>query len=142
MNIEVRFFSRGGHTKKVAEAIAEAAGVAPEAITVPFSKPVDLLFLGGGIYAGKPASEVLEYAKALSGGNVKRVAFFSTSMSPTNGFAAQVEENIANDIEVIEPAFHCPGQFLFFNRKRPKEEDLSKAKDFAAKTIHKLHPPT
>lgn len=47
MTIAVRYQSRGGNTKVVAEAIAKAAGVIAESIDTPVSEPIDLLIVGG-----------------------------------------------------------------------------------------------
>lgn len=52
MKIAVRYHSRGGNTKSVAEAIANAAGIKAEPIDVPLDEPVDFLFVGGGVYGG------------------------------------------------------------------------------------------
>ena len=51
MRIAVRYQSRGGNTKAVAEVIAQAAGVAALPISEAIAEPVDLLFVGGGMYA-------------------------------------------------------------------------------------------
>lgn len=138
MKVEVRYFSRGGNTKKIADAIADAAGVSAEPILTSFSEPVDLLFLGGGIYGGKPSAEIIDYVKALSNDKVKHIALFSTSMSPTSGFAAQVSGSIPKNITVLDKSFNSPGQFLFFKRKHPNLDDFNKAKTFALKTIDRF----
>ena len=46
MKIAVRYFSRGGNTKKLADAIAKAVGVDAETTSVPLTEDVDILFLG------------------------------------------------------------------------------------------------
>ena len=51
MKVAVRYQTRGGNTKAVAEAIAKAAGVKAKPIDAPISEPVDLLFIGGGVYS-------------------------------------------------------------------------------------------
>ena len=54
MNIAVRYYSRSGNTKAVADAIAAAAQV--QAVSVDqddaaITEPVDVLFIGGALYA-------------------------------------------------------------------------------------------
>ena len=51
MKIAVRYFSRGGNTKKLADAIANAVGVTAETTDVPLTEDVDILFLGSSVYA-------------------------------------------------------------------------------------------
>ena len=41
----IRYQSRGGNTKTVAEAIGKIAGVRAQAIGVPLEEPVDLLYV-------------------------------------------------------------------------------------------------
>ena len=44
--IAVRYYTKTGNTKKLAEAIAETVGVKAESVTVPVDQEVDILFLG------------------------------------------------------------------------------------------------
>lgn len=54
MNIAVRYYSRSGNTKAVAEAIAEAVGVPAVSVDqsgAALKEPADVLFVGGALYA-------------------------------------------------------------------------------------------
>lgn len=53
MSTAVRYFSKLGNTKKIAEAIAEGAGTAVVSVTdePELKERVDVLFLGGAPYA-------------------------------------------------------------------------------------------
>lgn len=77
----VRYFSKSGNTKKIAEAIAEGAGVKAVSITEEpvLSDPVDILFLGGAPYANIMAPELRKYAEDLKAEQVKKVVLFTTS---------------------------------------------------------------
>lgn len=81
MNIAVRYFSKLGNTKTIAEAIAEGAGVSAVSITdEPELKTyVDVLYLGGAPYANIMAPELREYAERLDKNMVGRVILFTTS---------------------------------------------------------------
>lgn len=83
MKIAVRFHSRDGNTKTVAEAIARAAGVIAKPIDVPLDAPVDLLFIGGGVYGGAIKDDIdsalRQYLEAIDPNAVKSVAAFSTA---------------------------------------------------------------
>lgn len=81
MTAAVRYFSKSGNTKKIAEAIAEGAGVKAVSITEEprLSGPVDVLFLGGAPYANIMAPELKAYAEKLSPEQAGRVVLFTTS---------------------------------------------------------------
>ena len=81
MKKAVRYFSKLGNTRKIAEAIAQGAGV--EAISIS-DEPglvefVDVLYLGGAPYANVMAPELRSYAEKLDTSKVKKVILFTTS---------------------------------------------------------------
>lgn len=77
----VRYYSKLGNTKQIAEAIAEGAGV--EAVSIvgepKLTEHVDTLFLGGAPYADIMAPELKKYAEDLDPAMVGRVVLFTTS---------------------------------------------------------------
>ncbi len=77
----VRYYSKLGNTKQIAEAIAEGAGV--EAVSIvgepKLTEHVDTLFLGGAPYADIMAPELKKYAEDLDSAMVGRVVLFTTS---------------------------------------------------------------
>ena len=75
MNIQVRYLSKSGNTKKVAEAIAEEVGIIAQSITEKDSKDIDILFLGGAIYWAGVDSELKKFILGLDK-SVKKVAIF------------------------------------------------------------------
>lgn len=77
----VRYFSKTGHTKAIAEGIAKGAGVPAISITdEPVLKsPVDVLYLGGAPYANIMAPELRQYAMNLDPYKVGMVILFATS---------------------------------------------------------------
>ena len=77
----VRYFSKLGNTKTIAEAIAEGAGVKAVSVTEEpeLKEPVDILFLGGAPYANIMAPELKAYAEKLNKALVGRVILFTTS---------------------------------------------------------------
>ena len=89
MKVAVRYQSRGGNTKEVAEAIAKAAGVKAEPIDVSLDEAVDVLFVGGGIYAHTIDPSLKNYLEGLHQDVVKSIAAFTTgaAMSGTDKIA-------------------------------------------------------
>lgn len=81
MKTAVRYFSKLGNTKKIAEAIAQGAGVKAVSIAdePKLQEYIDILFLGGAPYANIMASELREYAESLKAEQVGRVILFTTS---------------------------------------------------------------
>ena len=66
MNIAVRYYTRSGNTKKLAEAIGGALGVKAENVSVSLPENADLLFLGCSVYAGGCAPEVSQFIESNS----------------------------------------------------------------------------
>ena len=65
MEIAVSYFSRGGNTKKVAEAVAKSAGTTAKDCSEPLKESVDLLFLGGAVYGFELDDNMKEYIRRL-----------------------------------------------------------------------------
>ncbi|MGI6175867.1 MAG: flavodoxin family protein [Christensenellales bacterium] len=136
MTIRVVYASKTNHTAKVAQAIAEALGVNAEHVAKARpAKEVDFLFVGSGIYANKVASELDDYLTCGDWNSIGQVVVFSTNLTgedATQRFREKLKERGAN---VLDRTFACKGKFLFFNRKRPNEEDLSRARTFAQSIV-------
>jgi flavodoxin len=137
MTIEVRYQSRKGNTKKVAEAIAAAVSAEAQPIDAGVGA-ADVLFLGGGLYAGKPDKALTALVGALDGAAVKKIALFSTSASGKDLGAAIKEIAAGKGIAVYEKTFSCRGKFLFMGRKHPDTADLTAAAEFAKEVISEI----
>lgn len=81
METAVRYYSKLGNTKKIAEAIAEETGVKAVSVTEEpdLTEYVDVLFLGGAPYANTMAPQLREYAERLTSDKIGRVVLFTTS---------------------------------------------------------------
>ncbi|MBR1584231.1 MAG: hypothetical protein IJ662_01670 [Clostridia bacterium] len=81
MKKAIRYFSKMGNTKAIAEAIAAGAGVQAVSITdePSLTEYVDILYLGGAPYANIMAPELKAYAEKLEKSQVGRVRLFTTS---------------------------------------------------------------
>lgn len=81
MTKAVRYFSKLGNTRTIAEAIAQGAGVPAVSVTEEpeLKESVDILFLGGAPYANIMAPELKEYAEKLDPSKVGKVILFTTS---------------------------------------------------------------
>lgn len=82
MNIKVRYYSRSGNTKLLANAIAKGLNV--EAISVDdnnsqITDNTDILLVGGALYAYGLDKNLKEYLSNIDGSKIKRAVVFSTS---------------------------------------------------------------
>lgn len=82
MSIAIRYQSRGGHVKEMAEIISEGTGV--EAISIddpraPLKKHVDVLFIGGALYKFRLDPKMEEYLANLPEGIATKAIVFGSS---------------------------------------------------------------
>ena len=128
----VVYVSKGGNTKKLADAIARGAGVSAvpvEQLTV--LEATDILFIGASIYAGSIDGKLRKFLEGIKPSQVKRAVVFGTSAGKKTALPEVKSILEANGVAVFEDEFHCKGSFLLVNRGRPDEEDLKQAEAFA-----------
>ncbi|MDD3570500.1 MAG: flavodoxin family protein [Lachnospiraceae bacterium] len=136
MNIEVRYYTKTGNTKKLADAIAEEVGVEAKPISVPITEETDILFLGSSVYAAEIDPQVKKFIARLDG-KVKMVVSFSTAAIYQCAFR-QVKKHVnAKGIKVADEEFHCSGQFNLMHKGKPDNKDIANVKEFARKIIEK-----
>lgn len=137
MNIAVTYYSKTGHTKKVAETIAKAAGCSAADIAgYKKAAPVDLMFIGGAIYGGALETTLAAFISGLDPKDVGSVVLFSTYIKEANAIGL-MKQLLAEKGIPVKDVFSCKGQFLLFNRKRPNAADLEEAAKFAASVAGK-----
>ena len=82
MSVAVRYYSRSGNTKKVADYFAEAAGTTAFSVddpAAPLTEKADVLFIGGALYAYGIDAHLKQYLGTLSRDKVGKAVVFSTS---------------------------------------------------------------
>lgn len=133
----VRYYTKTGNTKRLAEAIADELGVEALPISVPVNAKVDILFLGNSYYAFNIDPEVSKYVSSLDRKNVGKIINFGSAamMKSTYKKVRAVAEK--NGINVSDDEFHCKGEFKGLNKGRPNEDDIKSARDFARKIMSK-----
>ena len=85
MRIDVRYYSKNGGTKKLAEAIAKAVGAEARTVDVPLEKYADVVFLGASVYGGKPDPAVVKFISDNAKNIGKIVVFGSACTSKAIG---------------------------------------------------------
>jgi flavodoxin len=138
MKTAVRYCSKSGNTKKLAGAIAKSAGTTAESIDKAIAEPVELLLLGGAVYAGKIDSHLRDFISQLSPNIAKSVAVFSTTAG-----GKSIQPQVAGllkdkGIPIIGEGFSCKGKFLLANLGRPNEQDCADAAEFTKKLLNNM----
>ena len=130
MKVAVRYYSRSGNTKAVANAIAEAVGVQAVSVDAPNAKlrePVDILFIGGALYAYGLDKNLKTYLETLKKESVKQAVVFSTSWISKHAIDLIKKGVSAAQIPVANE--------MFYVKNTPTEKQLQEATDFAKKWL-------
>ncbi len=135
MKIAVRYYTKTGNTKRLAEAIAKAVGTEALPISTPITESVDILFLGNSYYAFTIDPEVKTFVSSLDKSKVKKIVNFGSAamMNSTWKKVKAVADQIG--IPMDEREFHCKGEFKGIHKGKPDENDLKAAADFAKKIV-------
>ena len=130
MKIKVRYYSRGGNTKSLAEAIAKGTKV--EAISIDdknatINEKTDILFIGGALYAYGLDNKLKEYISKLDANNIGKAVVFSTSWISKHSIDLLKKALNENGIDVLE-------EYIYYKSK-PTEEELREASSFAKELV-------
>lgn len=142
MNIKVLYHSSTGNTKKLAETIADTLNISAEPIEKDMSAlstPIDLLFIGDGIYFGKPNKNTTAFINQLNPKIVKNVAVFATYGGQTK-IGSDIQKLLKDKgLQVLGKPFICKGQsWVFINRNHPNNTELKEVAKFAKKSVERL----
>ena len=135
MKSAVRYYTKTGNTKRLAEAVAEAIGAEALPLSAPISEPVDVLFLGNSYYAFTIDPEVREFIRKLDKSKVGRIVNFGSAAMLNSTYKKVKAEADKIGIPMDEREFHCKGEFKGIHKGRPNAEDLAAAADFAKAVI-------
>ena len=135
MKIAVRYYTKTGNTKRLAEAVAKAVGVEALPITAPVAESVDILFLGNSYYAFTIDPEVRRFVESLDKEKVGKIVNFGSAamMNSTWKKVKAVADKVG--IPMDEQEFHCKGEFKGLHKGKPDESDLVAAAAFAKKIV-------
>ena len=131
MKVAVRYYTKTGNTKKLAEAIAGALGVQALPISEPVTEAVDMLFLGNSYYAFTIDPEVRAFIRSLDKNRIGRIVNFGSAAMLNSTYKKVKAEADKAGIPMDEREFHCKGEFKGIHKGRPDREDLASAAAFA-----------
>lgn len=79
MKIAVRYQSRGGNTKAVAEINSKEFHTQALSVDNPINDYIDILFLGGGVYEWKMDNSLCNFIERLPAEKIGQIICFSTT---------------------------------------------------------------
>jgi flavorubredoxin len=125
MSKAVRYFSRSGNTKALADAIAKGAGTTALSVddrSAQITESVETLFIGGGLYAYGIDKNLKAYISTLDASKVSKAAVFSTSWLSKHALDLIKNELTARGIEVVEETCYA--------KNMPGANELKAAEEF------------
>ena len=130
MKIAIRYYTKTGNTKKLAEAISQVVNVEAKTVDEPLTEDVDILFLGSAVYAAGIDAKIKEFIKSIDV-NVGEVVNFSSAALIESTYKQVKKEVEAKGIKMSDKEFHCRGAFKLVHRGRPNQDDLKNVQEFA-----------
>ena len=135
MKAAVRYYTKTGNTKRLAQAVAEAVGVEALPISVPVDEPTDILFLGNSYYAFSIDPEVRKFVSSLDKNKVGKIVNFGSATMLNSTWKKVKAEADKAGIPMDEREFHCKGEFKGIHKGKPDETDMKAAAEFAKKIV-------
>ena len=136
MNVAIRYYTKTGNTKKLADAISEAVNVPALTVDNPLTEKADILFLGSSVYAAGVDEEIKSFLRN-NKDNIGTLVNFSTAalLPSTFNQVKKLAEELS--ITVCDDEYHCRGSFAMLHRNRPNVDDCKAAKAFAESIMNK-----
>ena len=130
MTFAVRYYTKTGNTKRLAEAIAQELGVEALPISEAVTEPVDALFLGNSYYAFSIDPEVKRFVASLDKEKVGKIVNFGSAAMLNSTYKKVKAEANKIGIPMDEREFHCKGEFKGIHKGRPNDDDIKAAVEF------------
>ena len=131
MKYAVRYYTKTGNTKRLADSIARTLGVEALPISEPVDETVDILFLGNSYYAFNIDPEVKVFISMLERDKVGRIVNFGSAAMLNSTYKKVKAEADKVGIAMDSREFHCKGEFKGLHKGRPNAEDLLDVAVFA-----------
>ncbi|SHK25364.1 Flavodoxin [Anaerocolumna jejuensis DSM 15929] len=131
----VRYCSKTGNTKKLAEQIAATLGCKAETVDHSIQSKADILFLGCSVYWGGIDPVIKNFIQNLDAKYVKKIVVFSTSALAERAYPGIQRLLKEKEICVSEDNFYCRGEFKFLHKGKPDAQDLKDVSIFARKFL-------
>lgn len=130
MTYAVRYYTKTGNTKRLAEAVAKELGVEAKPISEPITEAVDYLFLGNSYYAFNIDPEVKNFVASLDKSKVGKIVNFGSAAMLNSTYKKVKEVADKAGVAMDDKEFHCKGEFKGIHKGRPNAEDIAAAVEF------------
>ena len=134
--IAVRYCTRTGHSKQLAESVAAALGLEAKDVSEGLDEPVDQLFLCNGMYAFSLDRALKDFLE-ISGKDAGEIINVCSSASGRSTRKALLKLADAYSFNLSSREFRCKGAYHFMAKGHPDEDDLRAAANFAIVTAKK-----
>jgi flavodoxin len=131
MTYQVRYYTKTGNTRKLAEAVAKELGVEALPISTPVTEKTDILFLGNSYYAFSIDPEVRDFVASLDKDKVGKIVNFGSAALLNSTYKKVKAEADKAGIPMDPKEFHCKGEFKGVHKGKPDADDLKAAAEFA-----------
>ena len=134
MKIEIRYFTKTGNTKKLAEAIAQELNIEAQVLSAPLSEKTDILFLCNSVYWAGADSSVKKFISE-NKSKIGLLVNVSTAAMIESTYAQIKKLAEKEGVKLSDKEFHCRGKFTALHSGHPDEADIADVKAFARKVI-------
>ena len=135
MSIAIRYYSKFGHTRKMAAVVSEVSGAEPLSIETPITEPADVLYFGSAVYATVVDWRVKKFIKTLTPDLVGRVICFSSAAIIESNYPKIKELFERQGITVDERQFTCRGSMGPIQAGHPNQADHEALAAFIKSTL-------
>lgn len=133
MTYAVRYYTKTGNTKRLAEAMAKELGVEALPISEAVNEAVDYLFLGNSYYAFNIDPEVKAFVSSLDKDKIGKIVNFGSAAMLNSTYKKVKEVADRAGVAMDEKEFHCKGEFKGIHKGRPNNDDIAAAVEFVKK---------
>ena len=134
MKAAIRYFTKTGNTKKLADAISQELGIEAKEISSHLEEKADILFLCNSVYWAGIDSKVKQFIDE-NKGNIGKVVNISTAALIKSSYPQIKKICEQSGVVVADDEFHCKGSFKVMHKGKADSEDIKAVKAFAKKMI-------
>lgn len=134
MKAAIRYFTKTGNTKKLADAVAEEIGIEAKEISVPLEEKADVVFLCNSVYWAGIDGSVKQFISD-NKSNIGRIVNVSTAALKESSYPQIKKLCEQSGVAVSDKEFHCRGSFKVMHKGKPDDDDIQAVKAFARKVV-------
>jgi flavodoxin len=134
MKAAIRYFTKTGNTKKLADAISQELNIEAKVISSPLDEKTDILFLCNSVYWAGIDSKVKQFIVD-NKDKIGKIVNISTAALIESSYPQIKKLCEQSGVPVSDDEFHCKGSFKVMHKGKPDSEDIKAVKAFAKKIV-------